>query len=128
MAEAHVGPLPDGMKHCRICAEPINKAAQKCIHCQSEQSRLRQRLGLSSSVLALLVALGPVLGATLPIMVDIFTPKNSALVFSYQGANEKYVGVLASNRGVRPGSVRAAKIDVPRILLMGLEIAGLDDP
>ena len=31
MAEAHVGPLPDGMRHCRICAEPINKAAQKCI-------------------------------------------------------------------------------------------------
>ena len=55
MADAHVGPLPEGMKQCRVCAEPINIRAIKCIHCGSdqEQGKWSKRAGLSSSVLAL---------------------------------------------------------------------------
>ena len=89
MSEAHVGPLPEGMKHCRVCAEPINKAAQKCIHCQSEQSTWRQRLGFSSTVLALLIALISVLSSAVPVFERALTPKDSHLSFAYLGATEK---------------------------------------
>jgi predicted nucleic acid-binding Zn ribbon protein len=110
MSEAHVGPLPEGMKHCRVCAEPINKAAQKCIHCQSEQSTWRQRLGFSSTVLALLIALISVLSSAVPVFERALTPKDSHLSFAYLGATEDSIGILVSNSGNRPGAVRYATL------------------
>lgn len=125
MSEAHVGPLPEGMKHCRICAEPINKRAMKCIHCQSEQSLWRQRMGLSSTVLALLIALISVTTAALPAIKDFLTPKNSSLSFSYTGATEDYIGVLVSNSGIRPGTLKSASLAREGFPLIPLHIVGL---
>lgn len=125
MAEAHVGPLPEGTKHCRVCAEPINKVAQKCIHCQSEQNRWRQRLGFSSTILSLLVALVAVLTAAVPVFKEALTPKNSSLSFSFVGATHQSIGVIASNSGTRPGAVRRAFVSSNRIPDIPLSIYGM---
>src|SRR5437660_570837 len=87
MAEAHVGPLPEGLKHCKACQEPINRNARKCIHCQGEQGEIRRRLAFSSTVLALLVALISVLTAAAPVLKEALTPKNSDIELSFQGAD-----------------------------------------
>jgi predicted nucleic acid-binding Zn ribbon protein len=124
MAEPHVGPLPDGMKHCLVCAEPINRRALKCIHCQGDQSWLRQRMGYSSTVLSLLVALVSVMTASLPVIKETFTPKNSSLAFSPQGANQDYIALLASNQGVRPAVIRSAKLLINGERVVNLGVAG----
>jgi predicted nucleic acid-binding Zn ribbon protein len=105
MADVHVGPLPEGTKHCRVCAEPINQQAQKCIHCQGDQGGWRRRLGLSTTVLSMLVALISVLTALIPVLKDAFTPLNSNLYWSLQGLDDKSLSVLVANQGVRAGSV-----------------------
>ncbi len=105
MAEAHTGDLPAGTKRCTVCAEPINKDASKCIHCQSDQN-WKSRLGLSSSILSLLVALVAVIGAVGPIIVKTFTPEDSRLISSFQGADQGRIRLLISNTGTRPGSIK----------------------
>jgi hypothetical protein len=110
MAQAYIGELPEGTKRCQICAEPINVNAQKCIHCQSDQGGWRRRLGLSTSVLALLVALVSVLTWAIPLIKDGLTPKNSNLTFSFQGGDGNFLGALVSNQGARPGSVTKAEL------------------
>jgi predicted nucleic acid-binding Zn ribbon protein len=110
MVEAHVGALPEGMKRCKVCAEPINHDARKCIHCQSEQGKFRSRLGFSATVLSLLVALIAVLTSAIPAIVDVFTPKNSSLTVSVHGLTFERLAILVSNKGVRPGSVTGAGI------------------
>jgi hypothetical protein len=106
MAEAHVGSLPEGMKHCRVCAEPINVRATKCIHCNSDQGKWRQLGGLSSTVLALLIALFSVLTTAVPVMINALTPLDSRLVFSFPVADEARIALLVSNNGVRPGMLQ----------------------
>ena len=108
MPEAHVGTIPEGLKPCPICAEPINQRAWKCIHCQSELGGWRRRLGISSTILALLVALISVLTAAVPVLKDTLTRKNSDVDVSFQGADANIVSVVLSNRGTRPGSFRGA--------------------
>jgi predicted nucleic acid-binding Zn ribbon protein len=112
MAEAHIGPLPDGTRHCRVCAEPINERAGKCIHCQSEQSRWRQLLSFSTSVLALLVALIAVLTASVPVIKDALTLKVSNLSFAFQDATNETFAISVSNSGVRPGILSRATLRV----------------
>jgi hypothetical protein len=106
MAEAHVGELPPGTKPCRVCCEPINEKASRCIHCQSEQAELRYRLGFSGTVLSLLVALASVLAVAVPAIKDVLTPRNSAFRFSYQTITDGSLKILVSNVGIRPGSLR----------------------
>ena len=120
MAETHIGELPPGTKRCKVCAEPINISAKKCIHCQSDQG-WAFRLGFSATVLSLLVALVTVLTAAIPVIKDALTPRNSGLTASFQGAERSAVHVLVSNDGVRPGSVkfgewRVASSTVPDLL------------
>ncbi|OCK59855.1 hypothetical protein [Bradyrhizobium sp. LMTR 3] len=126
MAEAHVGPLPEGMKRCKVCAEPINEKAVKCIHCQAEQSWARQRLGFSSTILSLLVALITVLTAAVPVVRDSITSKNSNLIFSFQAANDRVISVLASNTGVRPGSIGSSYLHMNQKRNYGLRVSGVD--
>jgi hypothetical protein len=104
LAEAHVGELPPGTKACVVCGEPINIVASRCIHCQSEQGWIR-RVGVSTTVLSLAVALVSVLAVAVPALKETLTTKNSHLVFSIQGASAGTVYVLVSNQGIRPGSV-----------------------
>lgn len=112
MAQAHIGELPEGTKRCKVCQEPINAKAEKCIHCSSDQT-WRLRLGFSATILALLVALVTVLGAAAPVIKDLLLPTNSNLVATFQGADTKSttehlaLHVLVSNTGNRPGTVTA---------------------
>lgn len=79
MAETHIGELPPGTKRCKVCAEPINISAKKCIHCQSDQE-WTSRLGFSATVLSLLVALITVLTAAIPVIRDAITPRDLGLL------------------------------------------------
>jgi hypothetical protein len=94
------------MKSCKVCGEDIRAAAQKCTHCDSFQD-WRRNLTFGSTVLSLLVALVAVLTAAVPVIKSAITPTNSDLLFSYQGNTRALIGVLATNRGARPGSVQS---------------------
>jgi hypothetical protein len=98
-------------KPCVVCQEPIKRHATKCVHCGSYQDwRSNISFSLSTSVLSLLVALVTVLTAAVPVFKEALTPKNSDLTFSFQGASTDPIRliVLATNRGVRPGTVHPA--------------------
>ena len=116
MAEAHVGPLPDGTKPCKICQEPINRGARKCIHCQSSQGWL-SGLAVSATMMSLLVALVSVLAAAVPAFKSLLTPVNSDLVFVPQGMTRETVSVLVYNRGIRPGTFRSGSVAFDGALL-----------
>jgi hypothetical protein len=124
MAGAHVGELPPGTKPCKICREPINSEARKCIHCQSSQSFL-SGLAVSATMMSLLVALVSVLSAAVPAMRSLLTPVNSDLVFVPQGVTAQTVSVLVSNRGIRPGSLRSGAVELDNGALLQLHICDL---
>lgn len=100
-------PVPENepdTKPCKVCAEPIKRAARVCTHCNNYQDWYAN-IGMSSTILSLLVALVSVLTTAMPIVYSTLTPKNSDLSFSFQGVNEDIIGILVTNRGTRPGSV-----------------------
>ena len=108
-------PSTANMKSCRDCAEPINEKAKKCIHCSSYQD-WRAYFSFSATVLSMLVALVAVLTAAIPVAKDALTPKNSHLIFAYQGSRATTIAILASNQGARPGSVIFAKMNIGQLL------------
>jgi len=111
MAQVHTGDLPPGTKRRLVCAEPINEKASKCIHCQSDQGGIRRRLGVSTTVLSLLVALVTVLTFAIPVIRDALTSRDSRLIASMQGmSDDRVIAVLVSNTGARPGTVGWANI------------------
>ena len=112
MAGIHVGELPDGAKRCVVCAEPINLAAVRCVHCGAEQTAMRQRMGVSTNVLSMMVALVSVLGVVVPLLIQSATPDDSKLVFSLQYATDKELFVIVSNQGKEPGTVATAHLQV----------------
>jgi hypothetical protein len=114
MAEVHIGPLPEGMKQCRVCAEPINLRATKCIHCDSEQGSWRLRAGISSNILALLIALLSVLTTAAPILKNALTPDDSRLVFSLPAADKDRLALLVSNNGLRAGMLQEILLKTPK--------------
>jgi hypothetical protein len=95
----------DETKTCKVCGESIKKAARVCIHCKNYQD-WRAELNISSTVLSLLVALGSVLTVAVPVIISALTPKNSDFIFSFQGSNSAFIEILATNKGIRPGTVR----------------------
>ena len=105
MSETATTPNTSDTKPCKMCGEAIKNAARVCIHCQNYQD-WRAEINLSSTILALLVALGSVLTVAVPVIVTALTPKTSSLSFSNQGAANRVITILASNSGVRPGTVR----------------------
>jgi hypothetical protein len=110
--QIHLGDLPEGTKRCQICAEPINEASRKCVHCGADQNVLRQRLGVSTSFLSMSVALVSVLGVVVPLLIQSATPDNSHLTFSLQYATETELFVIVSNQGREPGTVSLATLEV----------------
>jgi hypothetical protein len=70
-------------KPCRVCGEDIKFSAQKCIHCDSYQD-WRVRLGIGSTVLALLVALVSVVTNGVPILRAAFEARIIPLKFVFQ--------------------------------------------
>jgi hypothetical protein len=110
MAGIHVGELPDGTKRCVVCAEPINAAAVKCVHCGGDQTVIRQRIGVSTNVLSMMVALVSVMGVVVPLLIQSATPDDSSLIFSLQYATDKELFVIVSNQGKEPGTVATAHL------------------
>jgi hypothetical protein len=124
MADVHIGELPPGTKRCKICKEPINSEARKCIHCQSDQG-WRSRLSVSTAMMSLLVALVSVLTVAIPVIKTLVTPENSELVFAPQGATAETISVLVSNKGIRAGSVRSGAVVLDDGALLILHIYGM---
>ncbi len=112
MAGIHVGDLPEGTKRCIVCAEPINAAAAKCVHCGAAQTIIRERLGISTNVLSMMVALVSVLGVVVPLLIQSATPDDSELVFSLQYATDNELFVIVSNQGREPGTVATARLQL----------------
>jgi hypothetical protein len=92
-------------KPCKVCGEAIKFAARKCIHCDSYQD-WHAEIGMSSTMLSLLIALLSVLTISVPVVRDALTPAVSNLKFSYQGTASKIITVLIANTGIRTGTVR----------------------
>ena len=105
MSEITTVPTAGETKPCKVCGEAIKKVARVCIHCNNYQD-WRGRINVSSTILSLLIALGSVLTVAVPVLKSALTPLNSNLIFSFQGASERRLGILVTNGGERPGSVR----------------------
>jgi hypothetical protein len=112
MAEVRVGELPEGTKRCIACGEAIRADAKRCIHCTSEQSPVKQRLGFGTTLMSLSVALVSVLGVVVPILIQSATPDDSHLIFSLQHATEVELFVIVSNQGREPGTVSVGTLQV----------------
>jgi hypothetical protein len=106
MSETSTALAADDTKPCKVCGEPIKKVARVCYHCTNYQD-WRGEIAVGSAVLSLLVALFSVLTVAVPIILDAFTPRNSALSFAFQAQSDKVLTVLVTNQGVRSGSVAA---------------------
>lgn len=96
-------PKPVG-NACRVCKQPIALGAKKCIHCESFQD-WRRYLNLSSTVLALIVALVSVLSISFPIIKESFQIDNSNITILYQSASDEFLTFIGSNSGKFPGGI-----------------------
>ncbi len=67
---------------------------------------------MSSSVLALLVALVSVLSFTIPMLAKMMQKDESAVTISLQGVQGRDIYFLASNSGNKPGSVGTASLEI----------------
>jgi predicted nucleic acid-binding Zn ribbon protein len=110
-------------KLCKVCAEPIKQQARICNHCKSYQD-WRGHMGMSQSVLALLIALISVGTVFVPVVVKSFTAENSDLIFSLQSIDKRKLTFLGSNRGNRPGTVAHLFVWQEGDLIFEGELAG----
>lgn len=103
--------VPPSIKlaECIVCREQIKAGARKCIHCDSYQD-WREYFNFSSSMLAWLVALVSVISLSLPVIKNALQKDNSKVVLAFQGIEEGYISLIASNLGTRPGSVGSAEL------------------
>jgi hypothetical protein len=97
---------------CRACREEIRPGARKCIHCQSAQGWQRH-LSLSSTVLALLIALISVLQSALPVFIAIYKGDASRVSMHFLKANGLSLILAASNSGTRPGTLAHGTLTLP---------------
>jgi len=99
---------------CRQCLSKIPLGARVCVNCGSAQD-WRAQISLSSTVLALVVALVSVLSATLPEISKVIFPFSDIHVSLLgMGVSEwaqpdrpPELQVLATNHGQRPGVITA---------------------
>ena len=89
---------------CKSCREPIKFGAKKCVHCEAFQD-WRGSLHLSSTLLALLVALVSVISLAVPVLKETFSPNNSQLVVALQHDSPTVLTLLVSNTGTKPGGI-----------------------
>ena len=76
-------------------------------------------------MLSLVIALLSILTVAVPVVLTMWTPKNSDLVFTLHGSTEENIYVLVSNQGIRPGSFRSGSLEVTNGGTLGLHIFGL---
>ncbi len=98
------------LSECIVCREQIKAGARKCIHCDSYQD-WREYFNFSGSVLAWLVALVSVITLSLPVIKNALQKDNSNVVLAFQGIEEGYISLIASNLGTRPGSIGSAELN-----------------
>ena len=105
-------PSEDNSKRipCRQCRELIAEGARKCIHCGSSQDWFRF-MGVSSSALALLVALVSVLTASLPVVSRFMAGERSSVSLDFQEFSDGVFYLAATNAGTRPGRVADATLN-----------------
>ena len=99
----------DVMEKCRYCKEDIKLGARKCIHCDSYLD-WRRYLGMSSSVLALLIALVSVLTTALPAFHKYIVGNRSNLDLEFQASSGGDIYIVASNDGYRSGRVNFGEL------------------
>jgi hypothetical protein len=109
MPETPTVPTIQDTKPCKVCGEAIKKVARICTHCNNYQD-WRAELNIGGTVLSLLVALFSVLTVALPAITAFLTPKNSDLIFSYQGTLGNTISLLITNIGIRPGAVHYLRV------------------
>lgn len=97
---------------CKQCREPIDAGAKLCRSCHSYQD-WRGYLPVSSSVLALLVALVTVATAAIPVLTKALHRPHSRVVVSSPVVQGETVYFAVSNIGDAAGVVRRAGIEAP---------------
>jgi hypothetical protein len=102
-------PDPPTHKSCKVCGEDIRASAKKCIQCDSYQD-LRGGLGISATVLSLLIALVSVLTTAATVFDSAFANDRSYLDFSFQGADTSTLAAFVINSGSRPGTLHGAEV------------------
>jgi hypothetical protein len=101
--------MDESLAECRTCREPIRPGARKCTKCDSFQD-WRRFLTLSTSALALVIALISVTSALGPGIVRLFAGERSALTVSYIAPVDGGILLLASNPGTRPAVVHGVSL------------------
>lgn len=101
------GMLIDVATRCRTCQHELPPRAKRCLKCDSFQD-WRRFFSMGSVVLSLLIALFSVLGTILPVVVSIFTPARSDVLFSLHSVTTNRVVVVSTNQGSRPAIIQNA--------------------
>jgi hypothetical protein len=112
MDEQPAGEAGVGNSPCRQCRREMPAGAKLCSHCSSYQD-WRGYLPISSTVLALLVALIGVASATLPAAVAALHHPNSAVKIASPVINGEEVYLVVSNTGDRPAAISGALLASP---------------
>jgi hypothetical protein len=99
---------PEGPR-CRVCAEVIRREARVCKVCGNYQD-WRRFLGLSTSVLALLVALVTVVASSLPVITATLAGDFSNLRLTFQRVADDSAFFSTSNSGTKPASITRAEL------------------
>jgi hypothetical protein len=97
-------------KLCRTCSQLIPSLAKKCTHCGDFQD-WRSHLGMSTTVLSLLVALVSVSSQAIPVILSAIKPEASAEIrATLQGSDRFFLTILATNTGQLTGGVNRVYI------------------
>lgn len=109
VAETPVAPS-NSQRHCVACALLIPTEASVCTHCNHFQKGWRRYVGVSQTVLALLIALISVMGVVIPRIVALFDrPKTDikAVLLDTRSVSGNYdYHVWLTNAGSRSGIVK----------------------
>jgi len=100
------------MKTCKTCGHEIPDMAIKCTTCGSFQN-WRGHINVSSTVLALLIALVSVVASSIPVLSEMFDQDDSDVNLVYQlydvdQDNRHNFFFIAANSGTRPAGIGKA--------------------
>ncbi|HFQ5338136.1 hypothetical protein NOL37_23705 [Vibrio parahaemolyticus] len=96
---------------CKQCRLEIDERAKVCPHCQSRQD-WRSHLQFSNVLLALLVALISVTGATLPVIADFLLPKRASPDILQLHVKDDRLSLIVSNSGSLAAAFKEAYIEL----------------
>ena len=100
----------NALKACRMCGEDVLAVARLCKHCGTHLAGWNKYISLSSSVLAMCVALVSVLTWAVPQIDNAMKPDASDVQVVISRASRDQIYLAASNYGKRSGSVAGGAI------------------